>query len=96
MWLRTPQVSEDSAELKVETRLSVSEKSLKDDVKLWVETEIFSPKGESCGKQREKVGKEKESDSPLESPERKTACQHLDFSPVRSESSLLTYRTPTQ
>lgn len=60
VWLRTPQVSEDSAELKVETRLSVSEKSLKRDVNLWVETEVFSPKGESCGKQRMKAPKEKE------------------------------------
>lgn len=72
VWIRTPRVSEESAEVKVETRLSVSEQSITEGAELSVETEIFSPDGASCGKQKTKVATGKEAmikqSFPIENP----------------------------
>lgn len=58
VWFRTPHVSKESAEVIVETRFSVSEKSREEGMEFWVETEVFSPEGQSAGvvKNRTMVG----------------------------------------
>lgn len=55
VWMHCMELSEESAELKVETRVAVSQESLEEAVELWVETELFSPEGISCGRQKTRV-----------------------------------------
>lgn len=49
VWLRTPQVSEERAEVFVETRFAASAESRKEGAEFWVETELLSPEEKSVG-----------------------------------------------
>lgn len=49
IWIRTPRVSEEQAEVLVETRFAVSAKSREESAEFWVGTELLSPEGKSAG-----------------------------------------------
>jgi len=49
VWLRAPSVSEERAEIFVETRFALSAESRREGAEFWVETELFSPEGKSVG-----------------------------------------------
>lgn len=68
VWVHCAELSKERAELKVETRTAVSAESLEEEAELWVETELISPEGMSCGKQKTKVQRKE-----IEEPGRENA-----------------------